>query len=803
MEFYKMNMKNNFSKKNYNKLGDKFEEYNNFYQKKIDQLKKEISYNLTKSSAQPYVNFPNITKDASLIDFKNQNSKSKNKGNKRFQKNLDSYAYILNSKNIQKSMRARAYRQAHHSVSPKKPVKHLKDSKVKPDSFCFDSKDQASSVNLKKMKREENLEEINHLNSEGLNFPKSIENIIKKHDQEKTKMLEKYKGKGLRQPMNYYTSKNLHSAGFQVKHRVNSRHYSHNKNACKPSDNASLSDKNISIENSQKNAITKVSTAKKCESLRKSPNKVVIDKNNISDFVRECKSSSPNRSVYIKSGGAENLVKENQRNNLKLVKIPQKLESDLTLPNITKTQADNSESIRHLASGGIPESSKIDNPNRERNLSMIKKKFSKDLDSKINKQDCYYLPKPRRKSLSKFRVERKSQPHYRASPTRIRRFKSPAFKKSQIKLKDYFKNNSKKDILNLTAVEGPDERDTSIAKEENKGSAKGVHKYEDFEQIATISRGSFGIIELVKHIRTQKPFVFKKIPQIKLMKDKQIEHLKNEKKICLNKEISRDFLIQCYDTFQNTEDLYFVMEFLPGGDLHDLTKNVAFASLEKVRFYFSEVILAIEELHKHNIVHRDIKLDNILIASDGHVKLIDFGFAKQLQDDTSKTKTKCGTINYLSPEVIRGVGSDLRSDIWSLGVLLCEMIGGFSPFRSPDPQTLYENILKLNITWPRNIDKISKDLISQMLVCEPEMRLPLTSIKEHLFFKNIDWEALSNRKVSPPFVPDLEDEFSLEYFKNDKKLEIYKNPLYEFDQKAGLSTKECASPEFEKKFSNF
>lgn len=169
---------------------------------------------------------------------------------------------------------------------------------------------------------------------------------------------------------------------------------------------------------------------------------------------------------------------------------------------------------------------------------------------------------------------------------------NPAYKNSQIRLKNYLKDGSGNDLLNLTSMNNQN-TDSKNQNEEKKGHKKSLYKYEDFEQVSTITRGSFGIIELVKHIKTQKPFVFKRIPQSSVKKDKQIQHLQSEKKICLNTEIKKDFIIQWYDSFEDAENLYFVMEFIPGGDLHDMIKKAAFASLEKVKFYFSEVVLAI------------------------------------------------------------------------------------------------------------------------------------------------------------------------------------------------------------------
>ena len=155
--------------------------------------------------------------------------------------------------------------------------------------------------------------------------------------------------------------------------------------------------------------------------------------------------------------------------------------------------------------------------------------------------------------------------------------------------------------------------------------------------------------------------------------------------------------------------------------------------LDDIKFYFAETIMAIEELHKHKIVYRDLKLDNIMISGDGHVKLIDFGFAKILKKDPKtglkKTKTHCGTPAYMAPEVLRNIGYDTSVDIWCLGILLCEMIGGCTPFHHPDTKKMYDNILMNKIKYPKNTEKMTKDLINKILVSEPEMRISLNGIK--------------------------------------------------------------------------
>lgn len=153
------------------------------------------------------------------------------------------------------------------------------------------------------------------------------------------------------------------------------------------------------------------------------------------------------------------------------------------------------------------------------------------------------------------------------------------------------KNNVKEGLRNNFNIIGS--VNSLKGNEESKQTQKNIYNLEDFEHKETITRGSFGIIELVKHIKTQNPFVLKRISKESITKEKQVEHLHSEKKICLSNQINRDFITKCYDTFQNDKNLYFVMEYIPGGDLHDMIKKAAFASLEKVKFYFSEVILAI------------------------------------------------------------------------------------------------------------------------------------------------------------------------------------------------------------------
>ena len=170
--------------------------------------------------------------------------------------------------------------------------------------------------------------------------------------------------------------------------------------------------------------------------------------------------------------------------------------------------------------------------------------------------------------------------------------------------------------------------------------------------------------------------------------------------------------------------------------------------MDLARFYLAEVLVAIEQLHKNNIIYRDLKPENILLDQEGHIKLIDFGFSKQLKNlIKDRTTTNCGTPAYAAPEVILGTGYGYKADIWSFGILICEMIGGFTPFdqkgysaresrdecsspggRVPPANKIIElaNSGKLNL--PKNMDGITRDIVKKILVPDPNMRIDIKAI---------------------------------------------------------------------------
>ena len=202
-----------------------------------------------------------------------------------------------------------------------------------------------------------------------------------------------------------------------------------------------------------------------------------------------------------------------------------------------------------------------------------------------------------------------------------------------------------------------------------------------------------------------------------------------------------------------------VLEYLPGGELIRLLRRDSEGSSciaePESKYYLAEILLALETLHDANIIYRDLKPQNILIDSQGHAKLIDFGFSKRMKNIRSgRTYTNCGTPGYLAPEVMLDVvGYNYKADLWSFGTLMCEMLGGFIPFggsEAANPRAIMERCHSGHLSLPKNLSPAARELVKELLNPDPMQRADISQIKQHHFFKNMDWQALKRRQVAPP-----------------------------------------------------
>ncbi|KAI0081670.1 kinase-like protein [Panus rudis PR-1116 ss-1] len=291
----------------------------------------------------------------------------------------------------------------------------------------------------------------------------------------------------------------------------------------------------------------------------------------------------------------------------------------------------------------------------------------------------------------------------------------------------------------------------------------------DFEFLKLIGRGTFGKVFQVRKKDTKRIYAMKVLSKREIIAKKEVAHTIGERKI-LQRSLESPFLVGLKFSFQTETDLYLVTDFKSGGELFWHLQRETRFSEDRARFYIAELILALEHLHKYDIVYRDLKPENILLDATGHVALCDFGLSKPDLRSDELTNTFCGTTEYLAPEVLLDEhGYSKLVDFWSLGVLLFEMCCGWSPFYAEDTQQMYKNICFGKIRFPKGvINEDGKQFVKGLLNRNPKHRLgaqrDAAELKEHPFFKSIDWEALARKQVTPPFKPVVESDESVANF---------------------------------------
>ena len=276
-----------------------------------------------------------------------------------------------------------------------------------------------------------------------------------------------------------------------------------------------------------------------------------------------------------------------------------------------------------------------------------------------------------------------------------------------------------------------------------------LHRY---SLMRTIGTGSFARVRVAVEKSTNAVVVIKIISKSMVLERNQLAHALEERK--LQASLRHPFLVSLKSAFQDQFFLYLVLEYVQGGDLYTLLAKNGSIEAHDAKLYASEVVCALSYLHSKNIAYRDLKPENLLLTSTGHIKLTDFGLAKEVRE---RTYTLCGTPQYLSPEMINREGHDERCDWWAVGVLMYEMLVGSPPFEADSPLGLYERILTEEVDLPTELPKEVRALITMLLIKDPSKRASERQIKGSAYFAGVNWDQVEQCTVQPHYCPSAKN----------------------------------------------
>lgn len=280
----------------------------------------------------------------------------------------------------------------------------------------------------------------------------------------------------------------------------------------------------------------------------------------------------------------------------------------------------------------------------------------------------------------------------------------------------------------------------------------------DFETLTVLGRGAYGKVQLVKFKQNGKVYAMKSMSKKLLAESDQLEQTLTEKDILLRAD--HPFLLGARFTFQSPTKIFLVTEYVPGGELFARLRHEGSFRESRVKLYAAEMALAIGHLHSLGVIYRDLKPENILVDRDGHLRIADFGLAKEVGAGT--TRTFCGTPEYIAPEMLQKKPYTKAVDWWSYGTLVYELLTGLPPFYDENTSNMYERVLNAPVEFPDDIviSRQAKNFIMKLLAKNPAQRLGsgpkgLEEIKAHPFFAGINWDDVFNKKTTPEWKPRL------------------------------------------------
>ncbi|KAF4459915.1 kinase C [Fusarium albosuccineum] len=283
-----------------------------------------------------------------------------------------------------------------------------------------------------------------------------------------------------------------------------------------------------------------------------------------------------------------------------------------------------------------------------------------------------------------------------------------------------------------------------------------------FNFLAVLGKGNFGKVMLAETKRSRKLYAIKVLKKEFIIENDEVESIRSEKRVFLVANRGRHpFLTNLHACFQTETRVYFVMEYVSGGDLMLHIQRGQFGT-KRAQFYAAEVCLALKYFHENGVIYRDLKLDNILLSLDGHVKIGDYGLCKEDMWYGSTTSTFCGTPEFMAPEILLDKKYGRAVDWWAFGVLIYQMLLQQSPFRGEDEDEIYDAILADEPLYPIHMPRDSVSILQKLLTREPDQRLgsgptDAQEVMSQPFFRNINWDDIYHKRVQPPFMPSIKN----------------------------------------------
>lgn len=277
---------------------------------------------------------------------------------------------------------------------------------------------------------------------------------------------------------------------------------------------------------------------------------------------------------------------------------------------------------------------------------------------------------------------------------------------------------------------------------------------DDFEHVSFIGRGSFGKVNLVIKKDTGELLALKSVYKNKLSKSHKYSNIMSERNImaCCHNQ----FIASLKYAFQDERKCYLALEYAAGGELYNLLKKVGHLTWDQCKLYIAEIAIALDYIHSIGVIYRDLKLENIVLDEEGHVKLTDFGLSKMIKDK-GNTNSICGTELYLSPEMVSKSDYGFEIDWWSLGIITYEVLFGSHPFYCENMTKYYNNIINKDPVFPFETSPVVEDLVLSLLQKRPDKRANFKTLMKHPAWGSMKYEDVLNRKFKPYFVPNIKD----------------------------------------------